>query len=597
MQEKIWTKQSIIGLALLILLFTILCWYASWHAGYYSMDDAYISFRYAKNLVEGNGLVFNVGERVEGYTNFLWTLLAAFIIWLGLPVGFIMNCLGFFAGLLTLIFTALLSRQLLSEERFLIAPALLTVSGSFVTWSISGMETSFFTMWIIMALFYFIMHAQNHRTLWIPSIFMLLAALTRPEGVLIAFFLSLYLIFRYYSSIKKKEPQQSIKRNQALTFIILFSVLYGTYFVWRVTYYGYLFPNTFYAKTGFNFMMLVRGIKHFNEFFMVMHLPFLIALIYYLTKHLFHLFPKIENNTAIIHSENGYSWLTAGNLLFVIIIVYTAYIIYLGGDWSPGRYYAPILPLLCMLTAYYLGIKPTQVFNPNGWLFFTLVLTLIMGSALIYHYYLSKYSIGLPEGSWLIKEHDYAWITIISTIIIGLLFILTTKLSWPNRIILYFVLIYIFGITYWVIGEYRMCIKEGAQEEILTGLHLSQSAPQGATVALGHAGYGSYYSGLYVYDLYGINSEEIAHRETPMGYMMAGHDKYAPEIILSYKPYYVYDVHMYQSLPQFNQEYEEWDYSRMHNRFVRVYIRKDKTVYPLSGKPKAYSTESIAHFP
>ena len=41
------------------------------------MDDAYISFRYARNLVEHSQLVFNLGERVEGYTNFLWTLLAA----------------------------------------------------------------------------------------------------------------------------------------------------------------------------------------------------------------------------------------------------------------------------------------------------------------------------------------------------------------------------------------------------------------------------------------------------------------------------------------------------------------------------------------
>ena len=40
-------------------------------------DDAYISFRYARNLVEGDGLVFNPGDRVEGYTNFLWTMVAA----------------------------------------------------------------------------------------------------------------------------------------------------------------------------------------------------------------------------------------------------------------------------------------------------------------------------------------------------------------------------------------------------------------------------------------------------------------------------------------------------------------------------------------
>ena len=40
-------------------------------------DDAFISFRYARNLFEGNGLVFNPGKRAEGYTNFLWCLLVA----------------------------------------------------------------------------------------------------------------------------------------------------------------------------------------------------------------------------------------------------------------------------------------------------------------------------------------------------------------------------------------------------------------------------------------------------------------------------------------------------------------------------------------
>src|SRR5690606_38133881 len=46
-------------------------------------DDAFISFRYAQNLVEGHGLVYNPGERVEGYTNFLWTVLAAGVIAFG----------------------------------------------------------------------------------------------------------------------------------------------------------------------------------------------------------------------------------------------------------------------------------------------------------------------------------------------------------------------------------------------------------------------------------------------------------------------------------------------------------------------------------
>src|SRR5207249_9160233 len=46
-------------------------------------DDAFISYRYAANLAHGLGLVYNPGERVEGYSNFLWTLLMAVVVLLG----------------------------------------------------------------------------------------------------------------------------------------------------------------------------------------------------------------------------------------------------------------------------------------------------------------------------------------------------------------------------------------------------------------------------------------------------------------------------------------------------------------------------------
>ena len=41
----------------------------------FTQDDAYISYRYVENFIEGHGLVFNIGERVEGYTNFLWMMI------------------------------------------------------------------------------------------------------------------------------------------------------------------------------------------------------------------------------------------------------------------------------------------------------------------------------------------------------------------------------------------------------------------------------------------------------------------------------------------------------------------------------------------
>src|SRR5260221_672665 len=51
------------------------------------IDDAFISFRYARHLLEGYGLVYNAGERVEGYTNFLWTLIIAGAMRLGVAPG------------------------------------------------------------------------------------------------------------------------------------------------------------------------------------------------------------------------------------------------------------------------------------------------------------------------------------------------------------------------------------------------------------------------------------------------------------------------------------------------------------------------------
>jgi arabinofuranosyltransferase len=71
------------------------------------IDDAFISYRYARNLVEGHGLVFNIGEYVEGYTNLLWTLLVAAAMSLGFGAVEAGHGLGFASGLAALCATAL----------------------------------------------------------------------------------------------------------------------------------------------------------------------------------------------------------------------------------------------------------------------------------------------------------------------------------------------------------------------------------------------------------------------------------------------------------------------------------------------------------
>jgi arabinofuranosyltransferase len=53
-----------------------LCAWLAWMA-VYQVDDAFIVYRYAANLARGDGFVFSPGERVEGVTCFLWSLLLA----------------------------------------------------------------------------------------------------------------------------------------------------------------------------------------------------------------------------------------------------------------------------------------------------------------------------------------------------------------------------------------------------------------------------------------------------------------------------------------------------------------------------------------
>src|ERR687883_553373 len=69
-------------------------------------DDAFISFVYSRNLAQHGQLVFNLGERVEGYTNFLWTVLLALGLKLGVAPDVAARVLGTGFGIATLVVCA-----------------------------------------------------------------------------------------------------------------------------------------------------------------------------------------------------------------------------------------------------------------------------------------------------------------------------------------------------------------------------------------------------------------------------------------------------------------------------------------------------------
>ena len=106
-------------------------------------DDAFISFVYSRNLAEHGQLVFNLGERVEGYTNFLWTVLLAALMKVGLQPEIMSRVLGTAAGCATLFVVARASARLRGEWKLWDALPSLILCGvpGFACWSSGGLET------------------------------------------------------------------------------------------------------------------------------------------------------------------------------------------------------------------------------------------------------------------------------------------------------------------------------------------------------------------------------------------------------------------------------------------------------------------------
>ena len=114
-------------------------------------DDAYITFRYARNFARGLGPLFNVGEEppVEGYSNFLWMCLAALVERLGGNVEFWPNVASTAIGTLFLyvVFRVLRTRLELSLPVSAGALALLATHPPFTVYSSSGLATTIAPIW------------------------------------------------------------------------------------------------------------------------------------------------------------------------------------------------------------------------------------------------------------------------------------------------------------------------------------------------------------------------------------------------------------------------------------------------------------------
>ena len=326
-------------------------------------DDAFISFRYARNLLEGHGLVFNPGERVEGYTNFLWTLeLAGIWALFGVrpehsaPWLSVLFTVGTLAAVLYQV-----ARMPSLRHRGLIAwmsLGLLCGSATFAVWtSAGGLETRQFTFLVVAAVVLLSVHRGSRLGLLSASFGLCLASLTRPEGLLIAGCCIGWFVLQSIADESEQDIRRyegKAKRFHAVVWMLKcvdwravaclalpFALMVCAHFLFRWLYYGELLPNTYHAK--FVRPWWDMGLRYYAAAG--------------LETGLYLLVPLAAAGAWVrwrSHLDGVYG------LALLCVALHTVHVIRLGGDlfeWRPLDFYWPLLAVPAADGIALLGVK------------------------------------------------------------------------------------------------------------------------------------------------------------------------------------------------------------------------------------------------
>lgn len=348
--------------ALLAALLGTLALFLLHHFKYWFLtDDSFISFRYARNLAHGHGLVFNPGfERVEGYTNFLWVLALGALDFLGVAPENSANPLSttLSVGLWGLVAWWGL-RRWRSEgvgAWVIVAPLLLALTRSVAVWGTSGLETRLFEFLVVGATLRLVMEVESEEHVGgerLPLAGMLfgLASLARPDGPLLAgcAFGAAALHLRARGKFR---AAAWVKR------VLPFVGLVGAHLAFRLAYYHEWLPNTYYAKVGGK-LWFSSGIRYFGSF----------ALEYGALA-----WPPLLYLGWKFHRERRS---TAAPLLFAAVVLpHALYVASIGGDhfeYRPLDLYFPFVYLLMQDGVRWLMERPRT--RPLAWASLAVVIT------------------------------------------------------------------------------------------------------------------------------------------------------------------------------------------------------------------------------
>lgn len=230
---------AILGLALVI---------SAWNAlGFWSelMDDAWISLRYSWNLVLGLGPVYNAGERIEGFSNPVWTALLALWLLVSDNGALGVKVLGLLWHLACVLAAGLLALGLgrpstrLGEAAAASAAVAVAISLPLNYWATAGLETPQYIALLLGALVALEHERDRPALLPLSALFGALAAISRPEAPLLVFPVVVGRALHFW---------HDRDRRALARWAVIFGVPTIGYLLFRLAYYGLVLPNTAYVK-------------------------------------------------------------------------------------------------------------------------------------------------------------------------------------------------------------------------------------------------------------------------------------------------------------------------------------------------------------
>ena len=295
-------------------------------------DDALISLRYAKRLLDGQGLTWNSGERVEGYSNLLWVLSSAALGWLGFDLITSVRILGVAGMVLTMaaVLYAFPPSSLSAVPVTGIALLFLALSSAFAVWAIGGMEQPLVAALLAWAVVLCFPHLESRhvsfRQLQWPGLCLALLCLTRPDAPLFTAAAVLAMV------VVGGGRRDAFEKGIALaTLPVLFFLGQLTF---RLFYYGEWVPNTALVKFNPSGRYALDGWRYVGAGALAISPMLALAVA-----------------AAALSFRRGFQR-GRMTLLCVLALTWVAYVVVIGGDIFPAwRHFVPLLVLLALMIA------------------------------------------------------------------------------------------------------------------------------------------------------------------------------------------------------------------------------------------------------